>query len=299
MIELTTAEEIMRRDLVTVSPETTALSAISRMLDANISGAPVVGGDGEYHGVFSEKCSLNALKKMVDVAVDYQVRMPVARDFMAKRLIKLTPDWEVFRAIDHILNQKISGVPVVDQANKFLGVFSEKTAMRVLMAAIHDSVPGTCIEAFLNLDRNRIIHADTSLAAVANKFQETPYRRLPVLKNGQLVGQISRRDALRAELKVSSILTGRLKSEPDTVGLSEELKNQAVQDFQDREALTINPRTDLFTIAQMFLNSTYRRLPVLDDQKRLVGQISRRDLLMAASNMMKPDQEKKKPKPFT
>ena len=215
---------------------------------------------------------------------------------MAKRLVKLTPDWEVFRAIDHILNQRISGVPVVDQENKFLGVFSEKTAMRVLMAALHDSIPGTCIEAFLNLDRNRIIDPESSLSEVANKFQETPYRRLPVLKNGQLIGQISRRDVLRAELKVSSILTGRLKSEQETVGLSQSLKNQPVKDFQDREALTINPRTDLFTIAQMFLNSTYRRLPVLDDHRRLAGQISRRDLLMAASRMMKPDQEKNKAK---
>jgi CBS domain-containing protein len=44
---------------------------------------------------------------------------------------------------------------------------------------------------------------------------------------------------------------------------------------------TIVEETDFLTIAQIFLNTEYRRLPVLRGTK-LVGQISRRDVLQAA-----------------
>ena len=42
--------------------------------------------------------------------------------------------------------------------------------------------------------------------------------------------------------------------------------------------------TDLLTIAQIFRTTSYRRLPVLRDEK-LVGQVSRRDVLQAAHQL--------------
>ena len=39
---------------------------------------------------------------------------------------------------------------------------------------------------------------DTSLLEVATKFIDSPIKRLPVMEQGRLVGQISRSDVLRA-----------------------------------------------------------------------------------------------------
>ena len=57
---------------------------------------------------------------------------------------------------------------------------------------------------------------------------------------------------------------------------------------------TIGEETDLLTIAEIFLNTEYRRLPVLRGT-RLVGQISRRDALEAALKVIEkhpPTREK-------
>ena len=53
----------------------------------------------------------------------------------------------------------------------------------------------------------------------------------------------------------------------------------------DTKAHTITQETDLLSIAQIFLNTNYRRLPVLSDGK-LVGQVSRRDVLHATYDLM-------------
>ena len=44
----------------------------------------------------------------------------------------------------------------------------------------------------------RTVEADTSIIALAQMFLDSPYRRFPVTDNNRLVGQISRRDVLRA-----------------------------------------------------------------------------------------------------
>ncbi|SMP74323.1 CBS domain-containing protein [Neorhodopirellula lusitana] len=49
----------------------------------------------------------------------------------------------------------------------------------------------------------------------------------------------------------------------------------------DSDPPTITEETDLLTITQTFLNASCRRLPVLDAEGRLRGQISRRDVMRA------------------
>jgi predicted transcriptional regulator len=62
------------------------------------------------------------------------------------------------------------------------------------------------------------------------------------------------------------------------------LPSNEVRAFMDTDAKTINADTDLLTVAQVFLLTTYRRLPVIDDDGNLIGQVSRRDVLQAALN---------------
>jgi CBS domain-containing protein len=139
----------------------------------------------------------------------------------------------------------------------------------------------------MNLDRNRIIHDEDSLLDVAHKFQETPYRRLPVLHGTRLAGQVSRRDVLRAEHRMACEALARSQSMDANPRLAGVVRERTVGEYMDDHALTASPNADMLTIAQMFLNSPYRRLPILDGDQ-LVGQVSRRDLLEAAAAVLRP-----------
>ena len=86
----------------------------------------------------------------------------------------------------------------------------------------------------------------------------------PVLENGQLVGILSEKDCLNL------VVQGAAHQRPvgDTVG-----------SFMKRSVITIRPDADLLTISGLFLGKPFRRLPVVDDRGRVVGQVSRRDVL--------------------
>lgn len=66
----------------------------------------------------------------------------------------------------------------------------------------------------------------------------------------------------------------------------EELPSSNLMQFVDVDPPTIEAETDLLTIAQTFLDASCRRLPVLNEEGCLLGQISRRDLLRAVRSQM-------------
>ncbi|MEZ6056118.1 MAG: CBS domain-containing protein [Planctomycetaceae bacterium] len=125
----------------------------------------------------------------------------VARDIMATRLITLRHNTDVFDAIDILLKYRISGAPVIDEAGKYVGVFSERCSISLLMSAVYEGLPTTEIHAFVDRDA-ATISPETDLLTMAQMFQQTSFRRLPVLDEGELVGQVSRRDLLRAARKL-------------------------------------------------------------------------------------------------
>lgn len=125
----------------------------------------------------------------------------VAEDIMVTRLVTLSPHVDVLDAVRLLLKSRISGAPVVDNEGKYLGVFSEKCAMHVILDAAYDSLPTNHVGAFMDTQA-RTIRPDTDLLSIAQVFLLTNFRRLAVVDDdGTLLGQISRRDVMAAGLK--------------------------------------------------------------------------------------------------
>lgn len=65
-----------------------------------------------------------------------------------------------------------------------------------------------------------------------------------------------------------------------------------VAEFMSNEVRTIDANTPIIELAEFFLNSAFRRYPVVDEN-RLVGAISRRDVLRALEVVSAPETSKK------
>ena len=125
-------------------------------------------------------------------------RILTAGDIMATSLITLGPDVSIFNAIRVLVGRSISGAPVVDEDGAMIGVLSELDCLRVLSSdefyAGHQEEAGT-VKHFMT-GPGQTIPVDLGIYAIAHYFLTLPVRRLPVIENGRLVGQVSRRDVL-------------------------------------------------------------------------------------------------------
>lgn len=120
-----------------------------------------------------------------------------AREIMATKLVTLSPDMDVFEGVRLLFKHRISGAPVVDAEHRLLGVFTEKCCMKVLIDGAYDQLPSTNVRAFMITDF-LTVDEDTDLLSLAQLIWSTGERRFPVLRDGVLVGQVSRSDVLRA-----------------------------------------------------------------------------------------------------
>ncbi|NNE78702.1 MAG: CBS domain-containing protein [Silicimonas sp.] len=121
----------------------------------------------------------------------------VVADYMARDLITLSPETEINHAMSLLLDNKISGAPVVDTRGVLVGVLSKKDCLRAAIEASYYRDWGATVEAHMSRDVETL-DAGTDILSAAAAFLASSYRRFPVMEDGKLVGQISRADALRA-----------------------------------------------------------------------------------------------------
>ena len=118
-------------------------------------------------------------------------------DYMSAHLITFSPDMPVLDAIHKLLENHISGAPVVDDHGSLVGMLSEKDCLKVALHAGYEDHPAGLVSEYMAHSVDTV-EANKSIVDVAKMFITGQYRRYPVIKDNRLVGQISRRDVLKA-----------------------------------------------------------------------------------------------------
>lgn len=82
---------------------------------------------------------------------------------------------------------------------------------------------------------------------------------------GNIVGMLSEKDCLKVALEA---------------GYNESMGGK-VGDYMTANVETIDADSSIMEVAKAFIDQPYKRFPVVDEEERLVGQISRADVLRA------------------
>lgn len=159
------------------------------------------------------------LKKIYEIALRYaQLRLvshvPV-KDIMTKTVITVKRDADLHEAARLLSERGISGMPVVDDNNRVVGVISEAdiltlagmkrehTFKDILRGILGEPLParvsgGNRVEDVMSFPPITS-RADEAVADVARILDERRIKRLPVVDDqGKLLGIISRADIVRA-----------------------------------------------------------------------------------------------------
>ncbi len=109
------------------------------------------------------------------------------------------PEQNIHEAVKQLVEKRISGGPVVDKRGNLVGFLSEKDCFKVMLNGAYHNHWGGEVSDFM-VTQVQTVDADMRMIEFVELFLKAPYRRYPVVKNNRLVGQISRRDVLRALL---------------------------------------------------------------------------------------------------
>lgn len=115
-------------------------------------------------------------------------------------------------------------------------------------------------------------HVDQKINEVIDIMIKDKISGAPVLNDKQeLVGMLSEKDLLIVLI--------------DDGYYNNPLNDRSVKDYMSTDVRSVQLDTDLINVAKMFISSNYRRYPVVDNDGKLVGQISRKDVLKAARKL--------------
>lgn len=155
-----------------------------------------------------------------------------ARDVMSAPVVTVPAAATTIQAARILLDNRISGAPVVDDERRLVGIVTEGDLIRRCeIGTEHDPMqqsPGSlsnldAVRRFLKSHGREV--ADIMTRDVVRVFEETPLarvaallelkriKRVPVMRDGKIVGVVSRADLLRALVDTAG--PGSIENKPN------------------------------------------------------------------------------------
>ncbi len=119
--------------------------------------------------------------------------MVKAKAIMTTSVVAVTKDTDIYQAIQTMVANNVTGLPVLADDQTLVGVVTEKDVLSLLYN-IEDH-PGK-VEDFMTRDVVAF-DQDNDLLDIAERLRANDFRRVPILENGKLVGIVSRKDVMR------------------------------------------------------------------------------------------------------
>lgn len=118
-------------------------------------------------------------------------------NYMTTELVSFAPNEDIIHAMRVLVERDFSGAPVLDEGGQVVGMLSQKDCFEIMYKTAYHQDWGGKVEQYMSR-RVDSIDADSSILEAAERFLHSNYRRFPVLREGRLVGLISRHDIMRA-----------------------------------------------------------------------------------------------------
>lgn len=112
----------------------------------------------------------------------------LARDIMTRDVITVMPSMTIKQLANALIKNQVSGAPVIDKRGKIVGIVSEAD----IVAKKGKDVKSIMSKKIVSIDE------ETSVEKIAHLMMTHHVKRVPVMRDDQLVGIVSRADIVSA-----------------------------------------------------------------------------------------------------
>jgi len=120
------------------------------------------------------------------------------RDYMITNPIKVKDDDHLLDTIKIIIDNKVSGVCVINEKKVLVGLLSEMDCLAAILESTYNNVGVGLVSEYMTKENIVVAHPSDDIINVAQDMLLKKHRRRPVIEDGKLVGQVSCRQLLTA-----------------------------------------------------------------------------------------------------
>jgi CBS domain-containing protein len=248
--------QVVTRKPKTVSPETSIANMLSIMLDNHVDMVPVLDGDN-----------------LVSVVTTSDVMKLIIR----------------FDAIFRLSGMPKETSPVLVKNRSSNQPSARSDNVTSLLATVLQTVKEMMSEQVVCLG------TDANLAAAMDAMQKGQFRHLPIVdKKGALVGLISDRDVLRYLPFMGGQRlpgTGEFRSSLFHVDMRDSSLNLPVKSIMTRNVTLVRPDCIFYDAVKMLQELKISCLPVVDEEKKLLGIITITDVMKTLLGAYEADEK--------
>ncbi|WAL68952.1 CBS domain-containing protein [Amycolatopsis cynarae] len=131
-----------------------------------------------------------------------------AREIMTRPVVAVTTTATVREAIALLVQHGFAALPVVDEEDRVVGIFTEADALRADIGGTNGNpTVGSVMTAPVE-----VATMDTDISQIARHMLSDRLRCVPVVDDGVLVGVVSRRDLLRPLVRHDDAIAAQLRA---------------------------------------------------------------------------------------
>lgn len=252
-------KDVMTRNPVFINESDYMTHARQLMRDRHFRTVPVVDNKNRVIGILTEKELLNI----------YSTKSNVTVEGFTSEFPFVYPDMDMMQAARLMIEAGIGRVPVLKSGQDLtlVGILSIVDIFRNLNL---DKIPSKKISEIMTTEVKTCSPKD-NIAKVWLNMKETGFSGLPVVKSGELIGMVTRRNIIKAGY-------ARIERE-DEQGTRSSMA-PPVEKIMSTPAYSLTPETSLKEAIQAFLKLDVGRLSVVNGGK-LAGIVDRSDIIKA------------------
>ena len=122
------------------------------------------------------------------------------RDCMTAQVITFSPNITVVEAIGLLLRHDITAAPVVDESDRIIGILSESDCLQGTLVESYFSQGGGLVRDYMTTEV-KTASPDDDIISAYEHFMTRRAFRIPVLREGKVVGMLSPKDLMSAVLE--------------------------------------------------------------------------------------------------
>jgi diguanylate cyclase (GGDEF)-like protein/PAS domain S-box-containing protein len=242
---------IMSREVVTLGPKESLLSAVEKMNSNNVSCVVVV-EEKKPVGILTERDIIHFISNNITLALD----VTIVQSMMKNPVVSVSETTDILDAANLMVTNNLRRLVVVDGGNNISGVITQTDIIKNLSIDFFISFRKT--EQIMKLEVISVGKKDTLPKAV-ELMAKNKISCVLVIENSKPVGIITERDVTRA--------------------IAENKASKVIEEIMTSPVFTADKNISLYDAARLMEENRLRRLIIVDSNDNVIGIVTQSDII--------------------